>query len=187
MTTLSDELNNLRNNICHDCKKKFVPDIVSAAAPSNGLNSSVATSSKSAFWRRMFKGRLPSIDNTAYGYTSDSAVSNSLTTVPLSTSETLPDTPVDTFAPNTGPKQTSELKPELSEFLIEYNPEVKRALDIRLVHVFTHESPIFSMKISPDGQKIAVGIAGAGKAIINEVKTKSNVRSVSEALVSNLD
>ena len=114
----------------------------------------------------MLQGRLLSrraVDNAGSGPTPNSAISSS-------TVSTISDAASD--AP---------------EFSVEYNPEVKRALDLHLEHVFKHEYPAWCVKISPDGQRMAVGYAESGETIINEVKTRSKVRSASNFLVKNLD
>ena len=55
---------------------------------------------------------------------------------------------------------------------------------LRLAHVFTHASPVVSMKISPDGQRMAIGISVSGKTIVNDLKTRSIVRSVFRVFLS---
>ena len=179
MTTLSDELDKLRSNICLDCQKKLVPGNVSASPGPN-----VSTMSTSApFWRRMFQ-------NHQHCLPSRSAVHNSATSesvVPTMSLETISYATVDTSSTNPGPKQTRiSPKAESPEFSVEYNPEVKRALAIHLEHVFAHASPAWSVKINPDGQRMAVGFQNSGATIISNMKTRSNVRSVSKFLFSSL-
>ena len=184
MTTLSDELNKLRSNICNDCKKRFVPG--------NVLNVS-STSTSTPFWRRMFRNRqhrLPSrsaVHMAGSSRTSNSANSSSIPTISLITSETIPGITVDTSTTNPGPEQT-RISPKLErpEFSVEYNPEVKRALTLDLEHVFAYEYPAYCVKISPDGQKLAVGFRDSGEMIISDMRSRSNVRSVSEHLNSRL-
>ena len=158
MTTLADELNKLRSNICNDCKKRFVPG--------NVLNVS-STSTSTPFWRHMFRNRqhrLPS--GSAVHMAGSSRTSNT----------------------NPGPEQTRiSPKLERPDFSVEYNPEVKRALTLHLEHVFTHESPALCSKMSPDGRRTAVGFGHTGATIITDLITRSNVRSVSEYFVSRID
>ena len=168
VTTLYDELDKLRSNICHECKKKFVPGSVSLedSAPSLGLigNASAATSSN-----------VPPIDI-------------SVPATSLSIPETIPDANVDTPVTNSGPEQIQiSPKAESPEFSVEYNPEGKRTLALHLEHVFAHEYPANCVKMSPDGQRIAVGFQGSGATIISDLKTRSNVRSVSECLFGSLN
>ena len=80
-----------------------------------------------------------------------------------------------------------QLKSEHPKFSVEYNPQVKRSIDLHLEHVFTHESPAFCVKISPDSRRIAVGSRDTGETIIYEVKTRSNVRSLSSSLDNLVD
>ena len=190
MTTLSDELNKLRNNICHDCKKRLVPGSVSTPVPSTGPNPSTAASSTSApFWRALFKGRLPirpPSENAGSGDTFNSETSNSIPNISLTAPETIFDPPVDTPVDSEQtPISFPEPESQRPDFSVVYNLEVERTLDLRLARIFTHDSP-FCMKMSPDGQRIAVGVLSLGKTVINDVKTGSNVRSVSECLVRNL-
>ena len=165
-TTFSDELDKLRRNICNDCKIKFVPGGVSNPAPSSGLNLSTATASD-----------LPPVDSSG-----DSPNSSSIPAISLSNSETIPGITVDTSATNHDPEQTPS-SPD-PEFSVEYNPEVKRALTLHLEHVFAYESPALCLKISPDGQKLAVGFEDGGETIISDMSSRSNDRSVSEHLFS---
>ena len=70
------------------------------------------------------------------------------------------------------------------EFSVKYNPEAKRALALHLEHVFIYESSAYCVNISPDGQRMAVGFQDSGATIISDMKTRSNVRSVSCFAVS---
>ena len=169
MTTLSKELDELRNNICHDCKRRLVTGIVLAPAPST-----TAAPFTSAFGRRMFQGGQRPIDAAGAGGTSSN--SEMLSPIPNSTSETTFNTTVDAPGTNSGSKQTPislKLESKLPEFSVVYNPEGKRALDLRLAHVFTQKCSALCVKMSPDGQRIAVG---SEKTFIHEVKTRSNIR-----------
>ena len=150
---------------------KFVPGSVSDPAPLSGLNPSTATSSD-----------LPPIDSS-----DDSPNSSSIPAISLSNSEMIPITTVDTSSTNHEPEQSPiSPKHDCPEFSVEYNPEVQRALTLHLEHVFAYESPALCMKISPYGQRAAVGFGHSGATIISDMKTQSNVRSASEYLVSRL-
>ena len=149
---------------------KFVPGDVSDPTPLLGLNASTATSSD-----------LPPIDP------GDSSNSSSIPTILLNNSETIHNTTVNTLEMNLDSEQTPiSPEPDRPEFSVEYNPEVKRPLDLHLEHVFAYECPAYSVKISPGGQRMAVGFGHSGATIIRDMKTQSNVRSVSEYLVSRL-
>ena len=165
VSKLYDELEKLRRNICHDCKKKFVLGTVSLENPAPSLdNASAATSSA-----------VPPIDK----------IDNSIPAISLSTSESISDIAVHTPVTNSGPEQSRiSPKAESPKFSVEHNPEVKRTLALHLEHVFTHESRVLCVKISPDGQRMAVGSEYSEATNIYDMKSRSNVRSVSESLVS---
>ena len=191
VTTLYDELDKLRRNICHDCKTRL-------ALPGNASGSAPAISSTSVpFWHRIFQTRqsrlpsTPALDIAGSGRTSNPEISGStVSTLVLINSETIPDeTTANTSTTSAGCEQTlisSEPESEPPKFSVEYNPDVKRALSLHLEHVFAHESLASCVKISPDGQRMAVGFGNGGATIINDMKTRSKVRSVSECLVRNL-
>ena len=171
MKTLTDELDKLRGNICHDCKKKFVPGSVSDPASSYGRNA--VTPSTSA------------IDNTS---SSNSATDSSIPVISFTDFERTPgatsDAPItDSIGKSTPISFESEPYSEPPEFSVEYNPEVKRTLALHLEHVFVHEYPAYCANISPDGQGMAVGFEDSGATIITDMKTKSNVRSVSRCMI----
>ena len=170
MKTLTDELDKLRGNICHDCKMKLVPGSVSDPAPSPSRN--VATPSTSG-------------DNASSGSSAISAISSSIPSISLKTSETVPDTTIDISATN--PAEQIPPKVELPEFSVEFNPEVERILALHLEHVFAHEYPAYCANMSPDGQSMAVGFQYSGRTVIYDMKSRSNVWSVSKCLVSCLD
>ena len=119
------------------------------------------------------------------GRTSNSAVSSPIPTISLNTSEPIPEAIVDAPTTHSG-HESAQISPEQEseppEFSVEYNPEVTRALTLHLEHVFMHENPAWCMKISPNGQGMAIGFDESGAAIISDMKTRSNVRSVSEFL-----
>ena len=117
-------------------------------------------------------------------------ISSTIRNISLSNSERIRDAFAD--APTTNSDRvpapiSAEPKFEPPEFSVEYNPEVKQVLALHPEHVFTHESRAFCVKISPDGQRIAVGYQNSRATIISDLKTRSNVRSASEYIVSALD
>ena len=162
VTTLSDELDKLRDNICHDCKERLLPGTGGISIPTR--------QNASAFQGPQHAPMAKVTDNVS----------------PI-ISETIHHTTIDTPAMISGSEHNPEPKSELPEFFVVYNPEVKRALDLHLMHVFTNESRAHCVKVSPDGQRIAVGFHDDGKAIISEVKTRLNIRSVFEYPFRNLD
>ena len=87
-----------------------------------------------------------------------------------------------TAAPsNPGSDEDIEQRSQGPEWSVVYHPEVERALELHLAHTFTYDSELDCIKISPDGQRLAVG--GDGKTYLNELETGSNIWSVSAALV----
>ena len=157
-----------------------------------GLNPSTAASSTPStpapFWRALLQGRLPSrapINNSSSGDTYNSKNLSSIPKLSPTTPETIFDPLIDTPATASGSEQAPISSPEPESKhpkpSVVYNLEVKRTLDLHLSQVFAHDSP-FCMKISPDGQKIAVGALSLGKTVISEVNTGSKVRSVLEHL-----
>ena len=182
VATLSEELVNLRNNICHSCKKKTassnasVPTIT-ISAPSPG---STSTTASLPLWRRVFQGRRPSTDNPR------SRVQPNLLALPQNT--TSPSEPEAKRSQTTptpthpGPDEdiiASEQKPTPPKWSVVRHPEVKPALDLHLAHSFTYDSPVFSAKLSRDGQRLAVGVSGEAKTFVNELKTGSTIWSAS--------
>ena len=186
VTTLYDELDGLRRNICYNCKNRLiVPGTTSGPGPASspGFNASTAISSTSTpFWRRILQTRQrrlpsrPALDIAGAGHSEIS--SSTVPTIALITSETIPDATADKPTTDSGREPTPispEPKSEPPEFSVEYNPEVKRVLNLYLEHVFTHESTARCVKMSPDGRRMAIGSSGTA-TIINETKTKSTVR-----------
>ena len=74
---------------------------------------------------------------------------------------------------------SSEQKPKPSHWSVVYLPEIDRAPQLHLAHAFTYDSPVMCVKMSPDGQRLAVGLSGNGKTYLNESDTGSNVWLVS--------
>ena len=177
VTTLSDELDKMRQNICHDCKKKLLPGSFSVATGLIAASSTLASAPLSQ----------PPIENAGSGGTSNSSLIPKVQTNNTSgmTHQTTVVTPANSAHEQT--HSSSDPKSELPEFSVVYNPAVNRALHLHLAHVFIREYPAFCVKMSPDGQRIAVGQIDSGKTVIHDVKTRSNVRSVSGYLVRNLD
>ena len=50
------------------------------------------------------------------------------------------------------------------------------------MHTFTYDSGACCVKVSPDGQRFAVGFRGDGKMSINELETGSNIWLVLQPL-----
>ena len=63
-----------------------------------------------------------------------------------------------------------KLKPLVPKWSVEYHPEAERVLDLHLAHAFTYDSAVHCVKISPDGERLAVGLS-SGKTYLNELGT----------------
>ena len=179
VASLSYELNTLRNNICHTCKKKLV-SAIAVSAPFDGHGPASSTPASTPLLRRIFQGRQrtrpPSLHTKALPASLEVEVAQS----PSTHRPTLPGSKDENIM---SPKRESEpLK-----WSVVYDPQVKRTLDIHLVHEFTYESPVYCAKISPDGQRLAIGLSNVGKTYINELKVKSNIWFVSESLPSRFE
>ncbi|GAA5989426.1 hypothetical protein JCM10908_000469 [Rhodotorula pacifica] len=94
------------------------------------------------------------------------------------------------FDPETAPK---DLKKEGSDWMTMFNPNVKRVLDVGLVHTLVHDSVVCCVRFSPDGKALATGCnrnttlydtkTGAKIAILfdesSNAKADNYIRSVS--------
>ena len=193
VATLTVELEDLRNSICHSCKNKLassnpsVPQIL-VSADQGSTGPGTATSVSAPLWRRVFQGgrqhSRPRIDNTPSIRPSHLQAASPNTNKPLpvpsepevgytlSSSQTTP-APIH-LVPN---EDINSLKRQSAppEWLVVYNPEVERALELQLAHAFTYDTPVFGLKMSPDGQRVAVGLKDDGKTYLYELKTGSNV------------
>lgn len=80
-----------------------------------------------------------------------------------------------------------EQKPTHPKWSAVYNLEIERTLDLDLAHTFTYDAPVFSVKFSPDGQRLAVGLRGDGKTYgkiyLHELQTGSTAWLVAEPLI----
>jgi general transcriptional corepressor TUP1 len=69
-----------------------------------------------------------------------------------------PDGPVRSFLDDIDPNNVPpELKKEGSDWFAIFNPNVKRSLDVNLVHTLMHESVVCCVRFSADGRYLATG------------------------------
>ena len=198
MRTLSKELDTLRNNICNSFKPKLV-STTNVSVPTLALSGpSNSASALPSLPRRAFQGRQrsrPSTDNPLHrGPSSSPAVSPNN----RASSKSLAPVPSEPeFAHTPGPSKSipssdekaivsSELKVELPKWSVEYHPEAKRVLEINMANVITYSSPVWCVKISPDGHRVAIGLEG-GTTYLNDLKTGSNIWLVPDPLVLSLE
>ena len=181
VTTLSDELDTLRNNICDSCKKKLVSPSVSVSTPAISGSPSSLTSTASTVLpspgHRAFQGRRrsrPSADNPLRRGPSNSSA------VPQGNYELLP-VPCEPGVAHTPGPSSSKLSPGSREetiisrtWSVEYSPEQKRVLALYLKNVVTYKVPVFCVKMSPDGHRLAIGLVD-GTTYLNDLKTGSNI------------
>ena len=134
-------------------------------------------------WRRVFKGRQrsrPTTDNML-----SMSLSNPLV-APQKNDATLPVpeaadcrgfesqmTPTPNHPTFDEDTISSEQKPKFPMWSVVYHPEVKQALELHLAHTFTYDAEVYCVKMSPDGQRLAVG--GEGNTYLNELQTGSNI------------
>ena len=80
------------------------------------------------------------------------------------------------------PPETSTDIPNQLDWSVDYNDDVKRALNLKLEHVWTHGAGVMRVVFSPDGKYLAVGVAN-GMTYIYDVKTGVKTWSVTFTLV----
>ena len=197
VATLSDELDTLRNKICHSCKRKLLSTSVSVPTPAISGPSknpgSTTTSVLPSLWRRAFKGhqRSSPSNNTPRKDLSESPASprNDNTTsespVPAPCDLEVADTPSPSKSTPGSDEEAiilSEPKAGPPKWSVEYHPEAKRILDLQLANVITFEDSVHCVKISPDGYRVAMGLTD-GTTYLNDLKTGSKIWLVSDYLI----
>ena len=166
-----------------------VPQItISAAGPPTSLSAPL--------WRRVFQGgrQRPRIYNAPSILPSDLLAPswniNKSLPVPsepevahnLSCSQTTPLTRPGPIKDTNSPKH----KPEPPRWSVANNPEVERALDLQLVNTFKYDTAANCVKMSPNGQRLAVALGSNGKTCLYELQTGSKIWLVSVFLVLNI-
>ena len=191
VASLSEELDTLRNNICNSCKKKLVSPNLSVSVHTPALSGpSNSASALPSLWRRVFQGRHHSTRN-ALPRGSPSSLALPLNN--RTSSKSLPPVPRHPKSFHTpGPSKlipssdqeaiSSEPKAELPKWSVEYRSEAKRILELNLENVVTYGVSVYSVKMSPDGHRVAIGLKD-GTIYLNDLKTGSNIWLVSDPLV----
>lgn len=77
----------------------------------------------------------------------------------------------------------SRTQPEPPKWSVMYHPEVGRVLDFKLVHMFTCDSRVTCGKMSPDGERLAIGLVYDVKTYIKGLETMTEIWFVLECLV----
>jgi WD40 repeat protein len=82
---------------------------------------------------------------------------------------------------------SSKKKSEPPRWSVVSNPEIRKVLDIEIAHDFTYQSRVLCVNMSPDGQRVALGLEYDGSTYIKDVKTGSKIWLVSERLLRVFD
>lgn len=80
-------------------------------------------------------------------------------------------------------EMTPEPQSEPPKWSVVYQPGVKRVLNFHVAHLFAYGSRVFCAKMSPNGQRLAIGLAYDGKTYVNDLKTGTKIWFVPECLV----
>ena len=177
------ELDDLRNKICHSCKTKLASgtNTVPSIAISANEPSSTDTATPQAH---------PTADNKLSIGPSRSLAAS------WNTNKSLPAPPDPEVVLNLSsptsphPDPNGDLisigqQPEPPQWSVVYHPEVKQVLEFHFVRTITYDSRFHCIKMSHDGQRLAVG--GNGETYLYKWETGSKIWSVSEPLVTALD
>ena len=147
---------------------------------SAGQGSACTTELTSAsLGRRMFQGYQRSRPNSSpirpFHLLAASPDTNTPLPFPSDIAPNLGSSPT-TFAP-TYAGLNGDLIPEEKStpprWSVVYHPEAERALNLHLAHEFTYKGSANCVKMSPDGQRLAVG--GDGPTYLYELETGSNI------------
>ena len=163
VATLYGELNSLKNNICQACKNKLAPAIAISAPTADQSYTGASPSSLSSPLSQPCHPESPS-DSNSLSVSREPEAAHDLSPRTL----THPGPDDDTIVA----AKPQSLPPKWSPV---YHPEVKRALDFQLAHLFAYGSRVFCAKMSPDGQRLAIGLAHDGGTYIYELKTGTKI------------
>lgn len=167
---LYDELDNLRESVCNNCRKKLAPYDTAVSS------SSTSSSSLTPLWRGVFQGRSaqPRTDSgspSAITDLHDTEAHSASSSTNKITGQTYAPAPVS--HPNTAPVEgianAPIPKPDLS---VVYNHEVKQTLNVHLDRTLTMKSTVYCLKFSRGGKYLAMGLR-TGEIYIYDIETFS--------------
>ena len=174
VASLSEELDNLRRGICHNCKKKFVPFYAPITSSTDGSGPSPT------LWHPTVSSRqtqtpssgLPYVFPEITGGPSIPIRSTILEQNPIALSRPYTSssaTPIPTHPPTT--PNNNEIQSEQAGWSVSHNPNIKQSLQIDLVNTFNYTASVFCLKFSPDGKYLGVGLdRRSGKTHIYDVE-----------------
>ena len=168
VATLYDELDDLRNSICNNCKKKLVP----GASSANSYN-------PIPLWRRVFGGR-PAFHKMHWGSPQNevmSTIRNADTSSAFSPTNHV--SFESTFVPPTAPLQLQTTNGGIAnspiadaDWPVVHNQEVTQILNVHLDHTLRMKSRVSHVKFNREGTQLAVGLE-TGEAYIYDMKALS--------------
>jgi len=167
---LSEELDNLQRNICHDCKKKLVPSYAQVASswdghrPSESLLCGIVSGQIQSPVSTTKPRESPNTPTPIHPITARQNQPTAISAPPQVSSSASP------RQPETIP--VDEIQPGWS---VIHNPEIKQALHIDLVETFNFIAKVYCVNFSTDGKYLAVGLDKGGKTYIYDVEKGLNL------------
>lgn len=182
-----------RNNTCQVCRQKVTlalfpeaPQVVvastalrrrrSASPPDNTRNRRVrrrltsTTGSHSSMSRSNVHNLAPSLSVSSQAIPNTSSL--------IATPSVLSRQIIPSDLPATTPDKNPNSGRDVSSWYVEHNIEgANRSPDVTFIRTFTHKAFVFSVRFSPDGKYLAVGLrsesrrGGIGKALIYDVES----------------
>ena len=172
VASLSEELDNLRRSICHNCKKKFVPSY--APITSDGSDP------LPMLWHPTVNSRQTQTPGHSSGLPHVLTAITEGPSIPIC-STTLQQNPIILSRPHASSSATGMHLPtspnddgiqfKQARWSVSHNPNIKQSLQIDLVNTFNFAASVFCLKFSPDGKYLAVGLdRRSGKTYIYDVE-----------------